>query len=185
MVSVLRKKVLNDQGLRKRISCEGKGVIFRNCSALIDKLETPNSVSDNTIPLQWSSLVSASSHLLFDSFLICPSLLPHSLLQFPFSCPFHYFFSSCYFFFLYSSLSFLPLHFLISLSYPPLLPSLSYSFSSLFIPLLTIFPLVFLLLKEYSSDFGRKWGSRMHLKANFDCCIYSRRGIMILENATR
>lgn len=87
--------------------------------------------------------------------------------------------------FSFTHLSFLPLHFLISLSYPPLLPSFSYSFSSLFIPLLIIFRLLFLLLKEYGSDFGRKWGSRMHLKANFDCCIYSRRGIVITENAMR
>lgn len=138
---MLRKKVLNDQGLRKRISCEGKGVIFRNCSKLTDKLETPNSVSDNTIPLQWSSLVSASSHLLFDSFLICPSLLPHSLLQlsfplflllllllFPLLISFFSSSSFPYFSFLSSSSSFFVLFFFFSFyssshHFPPCLPS--------------------------------------------------------------
>lgn len=150
--------------VRRRLSCERKGMESRNFSDLMENLEIPAheaSVSSNTTYLPYSSSISASLLPPHVSFPMSPSF-------FFSSPPFHYFFSSCHSFpFSFTSLlSFLPPHFFISLSYPPLLPS-SYPFS-LSSHLFFFFLLLFLLLKEHGSDFGRKWGSRMHLRVNFD-----------------
>lgn len=149
--------------VRRRLSCERKGMESRNFSDLMENLEIPAheaSVSSNTTYLPYSSSISASLLPPHVSFPMSPSF-------FFSSPPFHYFFSSCHFpfFFYFSSFfstsSFLYFSFLSSSS------SFFLSFFSFFSSFF-FFLLLFLLLKEHSSDFGRKWGSRMHLRVNFD-----------------